>query len=81
MQSLAAENKLKHQPRKSEQTFSAVFENGVLKPCAEIRLPKRKKLTVIVRSNGKSVASQMYGLCKPQNPTQIDAIVESEAWF
>ncbi|MGH7595256.1 MAG: antitoxin family protein [bacterium] len=67
--------------RKSEQIFTAVFENGVLKPLTEIRLPKRKKFTVIVRSNGKSIASQMYGLLKLQNQSQLDAVVESEDWL
>jgi len=67
--------------RKSEQIFTAVFENGVLKPLTEIRLSKRKKFTVIVRSNEKSIASQMYGLFNPQNQSQLDAVIESEDWF
>ncbi len=67
--------------RKSEQIFTAVFENGVLKPLTEIRLPERKQLTVIVRSNGKSIASQMYGLFKTKKQSQLDAIIESENWL
>jgi predicted DNA-binding antitoxin AbrB/MazE fold protein len=67
--------------RKSEQIFTAVFENGMLKPLTEIRLPKRKEFTVIVRSNGKSIASQMYGLFKPQNQSQLDTVIESEDWL
>lgn len=67
--------------RQFEQVFTAVYENGVLKPLTEIRLPVRKQFTVIVRSNGKSIASQMYGLFKPKNQTQLDAIIESEDWL
>lgn len=67
--------------RKPEKIFTAVFENGVLKPLTEIRLPKRKKFTVIVRSNGKSIASRMYGLFKPQNQSQLNAAIESEDWL
>jgi predicted DNA-binding antitoxin AbrB/MazE fold protein len=68
--------------RQSEQVFTAIYENGVLKPLTEIRgLPARKKFVVIVRSNGKSIASQMYGLFRPQNQAQLDAIIESEDWL
>jgi len=78
---LAAKNKLKNRQRKSEQILTAVFENGVLKPLTKIRLPERKKITVIVRSNGKSIASQMYGMFKHQDQAQINAIIESEDWL
>lgn len=78
---LATKNKSKNRYHKSEQVFTAVFENGVLKPLTEIRLPKHKKLTVIVRSNGKSIAAQMYGLFKHQNQTQLDEIIASEDWL
>jgi len=78
---LATKNKSKNRYHKSEQVFTAVFEKGVLKPLTEIRLPKRKKLTVIVRSNGKSIASQMYGLFKRPNQAQVDALIESEDWL
>jgi len=78
---LTTKDKSKTRYYKSEQVFTAVFENGVLKPLTEIRLPKGKKLTVIVRSNSKSIASQMYGLFKYQNQARIDAIIESENWL
>ena len=81
MPTLTAHKKARKRHHQVEQTFSAVFENGVLKPLTEVHLPKRKKLTVIVRSNGKSIASQMYGLIKPQNQAQLDAIIESEDWL
>jgi predicted DNA-binding antitoxin AbrB/MazE fold protein len=74
-------DKSKNRCHKSERVFVAEFENGVSKPLAEIRLPKRKKLTVIVRTNDKSIASQMYGLFRNQNQTQVDEIVESDGWL
>ncbi len=67
--------------RRSEQVFTAVFENGVLKPLTKIRLPKRKKFTVIIRCNEKSIVSQMYGLFKPKNQSQSDTVIESEDWL
>lgn len=67
--------------RKSEQIFTAVFENGVLRPLTEIRLPERKQFTVIGRSNGKSIASQMYGLFKTKKQPKLDALIESEDWL
>jgi predicted DNA-binding antitoxin AbrB/MazE fold protein len=64
-----------------KRQFAAVFENGVLKPLKRVRLPKSKKLIVIVHVQKQSIAEQMYGLCKPKNQVQLDAIIESEEWL
>ncbi len=68
---------------KPDLVFTAVFENGVLRPLSKVRLPKNKELTVIVRQEQHSIADQLLGLCKPTRLTQkeMDEIIESEDWF
>jgi len=63
------------------RTIRAVFKNGVFRPLAKVRLPQYQKLTIIVSSPEKSIAAQMHGLLKPQNQTQLDAVIESEEWL
>jgi len=81
MSMLTTTIKSKSRQHKSEQVFTAVFEDGVLKPLTKIRLPRQKKITVIVRANGKSIASQMYGMFKRQDQAQLNAVIESEDWL
>ncbi len=65
------------------KVFTAVFENGILKPLNKVSLPERKKLTVTVRTEENSIADQIYGLCKPQhlNASDLDKIIEYEDWL
>lgn len=65
----------------AQQKFTAVFENGVLKPLRKVRLPESKELTILVRVSEDSIAEQMYGLLKPKKTKQWDAIIESEDWL
>ncbi|KAA0229760.1 DUF104 domain-containing protein [candidate division KSB1 bacterium] len=65
----------------AQQKFTAVFENGVLKPLRKVRLPESKELTILVHISKGSIAEQMYGLLKSKKTKQWDAIIESEDWL
>ncbi len=67
--------------RKPDLVFTAVFEDGVLKPLSDVRLPKRKKLTVVIRQEKVSLADQLHGLFKPKNQKLADEIIASEDWL
>lgn len=78
---LKTKNKKSHRIHTAEQTFTVVFENGMLRPLAEIKLPKHKRISVTFRISPKSIASQMFGLCKPQSKTLLDLTIALENWL
>ena len=67
--------------RKPDLVFTAVFEDGVLRPLSKVRLPKRKELTVIIRQEKRSIADQLRGLFKPKDQKLADEIIASEDWL
>lgn len=69
--------------RKPDAVFTAVFEDGVLRPLKKVHLPKHTELIVIIHKQKISWADELHGLCKPKNLTQkeMDEIIESEDWF
>lgn len=67
--------------RKPDLVFTAVFEDGVLRPLSEVRLPKRKELTVIIRQEKRSLADQLHGLFVPKDQKLADEIIASEDWL
>lgn len=67
--------------RKPDVIFTAVFEDGVLRPLSKVRLPKRKELTVIIRQEKRSIADQLRGLFKPKDQKLADEIIASEDWL
>ena len=71
----------KTKKRTTQNTISAIFQDGVFKPLSKVDFQEGEELTLILVDEERSIAEQMYGICAAPNGIDIDATIDDEDWL